>query len=186
MISLENIDWCISIGLVPSILLGAILPSYCQEMNGIKFHYTTDKVSGRGLALIELLRKDVPITRFEDCGCSFGFFYFRLSSQNRIDSVYYESTLNKEQENKIVENIKKTEGSWQFPKEKDSSKKYWFVYPFFDLGERHKRGKNCTEAEQKAWDNLFMISNNINKMTSFNRRFGAILVPAEQTSLPKF
>lgn len=159
--------------------------SYGQNMNGITFLYKTDKNSRHGLALSELLAKDVPVTKFEECGCSFGFFYFRVSGENKVDSIYFESRLKKEQELKIIENIKKSEGSWTFTKKNSKDKKYWFIYPFFDLGERNHRGQNCTAAEQDAWENLFLISSNISKMVVFNKHVGAIVLPAEQTNFPK-
>lgn len=160
--------------------------SYGQNMKGISFIYKTDKNSRYGLALIELLAKDVPVTKFNECGCSFGFFYFRVSGQNKVDSIYFESKLKKEQETKIVENIKKSEGHWTFPKQSDKNKKYWFIYPFFDLGERTHRGPNCTAAEREAWEILWNMSNDISEMEVLvDKHPGAILLPAEQTNLPK-
>lgn len=149
--------------------------SKAQEFNEIGFKYTTSP-AGYGLALIELLEKDVPVSNTKICNCTFGFFYFRITQKNSIDSIYYEGTLDMGKKDKIISNIKKTEGHWTFKRKKDPAKKFWIVYPYFDFGRVLDLEKNCTEAERRVQEQLYHLANFLGRTEYYIRRKEAMLI----------
>ena len=149
---------------------------HAQDMKGVSFFYEVNKDTGHGLALIELLRSNVPTSSNNPCSCSFGFFYFRVLTKNVVDSIYYEGTLSKVKETRIIENIKETNGGWKFPKGSNNSKKYWFVYPYFDFGVEVSNKNKCTDADREMRRNLLMIANNIDIMQTAQKTRNAIIL----------
>lgn len=157
--------------------------STAQEKKNLDFFYPTDKSTGKGLTLSEFLPKDVPIDQFDDCNCSFGFFYFRVSTTNVVDSIYYESTLGNEKEKIIISNINKTNGHWIFSKNVKKGDKFWISYPYFDLSQSLGKSKNCSEIERTLCESMILISNNINHILHKGKRRNTLSLYIEQRGL---
>ena len=157
------------------LLIMVTAASNAQELNDIGFKYTTSP-AGYGLALIELLGKDVPISNIKTCNCAFGFFYFRITQKNSVDSIYYEGFLDQEKKDKIISNIKKTEGHWIFKRKAGLAKKYWIVYPYFDFGRVLDVDKICTEAERRLQDQLYHLANFLGRTGYYVKKNDAMII----------
>jgi hypothetical protein len=119
----------------------------------------TDRSSGEKMSITDWFRNGVPRTTENGCNSLFGFFKFRIRGSGKIDSVRYEGTLEKVMSDKIIDNIRKTQGYWKIPGNTPKNASKWFVFPYFHFGKYYYDDKknNCSEAEKVLQKNLIYI-----------------------------
>lgn len=67
--------------------------------------------------LNEYLDRNISWRHPGNCEAKTAVFYFRVTSQGKIDSIRIEGNLNKDVSSQVVKNIYKTEGKWKMPKD---------------------------------------------------------------------
>ena len=146
-----------------------------QDMKSITFNFPRN-ASGNAVLLTDFLQKDVRYSKECDCNSEFGFFYFKVSYPDLVDSISYHGTLSSDRSEKIIENIKETKSYWSFKKGKNNSSSKWFIYPYFDFGDDRNIKNTCTEAEKKLQDAVMIFAENIGQTElSLRRKAGVLL-----------
>ena len=144
-----------------------------QPINPFTF-IITDKETGDNMDLVEWLEHDVSYSESDSCTSTFGFFYFKVTSSGKIDSLAYNGTLAPIITDKIIDNIKKTQGNWKIPVGTSKSVSQWFVFPYFDFSKYNHLSSVCSEKDKLLQKNLRELSENLK--TIFFRTNGKITI----------
>lgn len=122
--------------------------------------------SRKHFTIREFLEQNVEQPKGEDCTrYGFGFFYFRLNSNQKIDSIFMQGNLSKKVERSIKKNIKASEKYWDLSSIEPKDK-IWLIYPYFDLGGASFDSNNCSESQKIVQRYLIMLVESISSATS--------------------
>lgn len=108
--------------------------------------------------LTDRLELNVPMCPVQ-CKPSWGMFVFRVNAKGKVDSTWYRGNLPATTSDKIIYNIRATEGNWIIKKGTKPNHVAWFVYPFFDIRGRIPKQPGCSEADQELLQTVSDLSN---------------------------
>jgi hypothetical protein len=108
--------------------------------------------------LTDRLELNVPMCPVQ-CKPSWGMFVFRVNAEGKVDSTWYRGNLPATTSDKIIYNIRATEGNWIIKKGTKPNHVAWFVYPFFDIRGRFPKQPDCSKADQELLQTVSDLSN---------------------------
>ena len=104
------------------------------------------------------LGKDVPLQPVS-CKPFWGMFTFRVNASKKVDSTWYRGNLPPDASEKILANIRGTEGIWIIKPGTKSTHVAWYVYLFFDIRGKHAQELKCTDEDKKLMSAVTELSN---------------------------
>lgn len=139
-----------------------------------------NKEAGKGMDMYSFLEKDIDKIK-SDSLATWGVFFFRVTRQGKIDSLFYKGTLKKEVTDLINKNIKLTEGHWKISKTATSVKKLWFVYPYFNMGKRNCLDFDCSAVVKVLQANITDIAEAMGTMSLYTESKNAYFIRPTKT-----
>ncbi len=135
--------------------------------------FKTDKATGSGQDLFSYLEKDIKEPENNNCSATWGVFFFRITADGKVDSLFHEGTLETTTSNQIIKNIYATNGHWKIPKETKVIEKLWFIFPYFHIGHGYNQ---CSEAEKVLIRNVMGLGEIIGTITLYTGLKDAYLI----------
>jgi hypothetical protein len=123
-----------------------------------------------------------------NCKPSWGLFAFRINAAGKIDSTWYQGSLPTTTSDKILANIRGTEGRWIIKQGTKPTDVAWFVYPFFDTRGRFERISKCSEAKKellKIVSDLSSLVINLFYQVDRDHNRATMITPTERDGIPK-
>lgn len=108
--------------------------------------------------LTDRLGLDVPIGPVR-CKPSWGMFIFRVNALGKVDSTWYRGNLPEKASDKILSNIRGTEGNWIVKKGTKPNHVAWFVYPYFDIRGLIEKKSGCSDTDLELLRTVSHLSN---------------------------
>jgi len=134
--------------------------AYAQSHSAAPLYIDEYSNLGKRMYVYSFLDKAIPQVQ-NGCTPMSDFFYFRVRTTGKIDSLYHNGYLPKEVTNKIIANIYSTEGHWKVKKGVRREAFCWFIFPYFSYGDNPYQNSACTEAEKKLQELLMNMAGNI-------------------------
>ena len=138
-------------------------------------------------SLTARLETNIPLPPV-DCKPSWGLFAFRVNAAGKVDSTWYRGSLPLVASDKILANIRATEGLWIIKPSTKPTDVAWFLYPFFDTRGRLERKYNCSEADIELLKAVSSLSNlvfNLYYQVDNNHNRATLIMPTERDGMPK-
>jgi hypothetical protein len=123
-----------------------------------------------------------------DCKPSWGLFAFRVNAAGKIDSTWYQGSLPTTTSDKILANIRGTEGLWIIKQGTKPTDVAWFVYPFFDTRGRFERRSKCSDADKELLKVVSYLSSlviNLFYQVDRDHNRATMIMPTERDGIPK-
>lgn len=121
--------------------------SLAQKLK-IPFNGPLNSKTNERYTINEFLEKNIKKEAMDNCKIpGFGFFYFKLNSDKKIENIIFQGTLTRKYEKKIVKNIKASSKYWDIPliQSKDG---IWIIYPYFNMGSPSALSGYCSEKQE--------------------------------------
>lgn len=153
---------------------GVAMAQYIDEPKPLFYIWERSK-SGDREDHVTFLTRNIPGEN--DCKTTWGVFYFRVTGDKVVDSLYYAGTLNKSMNDQVIKNIYSTQGHWKVPAGTRNTRKYWFVYSYFSFGPYNYANPACSPFEGALQKNIIELAENLLIMSRYTGNKDRFILP---------